>query len=41
MRLFCVVQAKPLCRYGSMYFLTARVLVCGDVMVMSSAYALT
>ena len=27
-RLFCFVQAKPLCRYGSMYFLTALVLVC-------------
>ena len=35
MRLFCFVQAKTLCRYGCMYFLTALVLV--DVMVMSSA----
>ena len=36
-RLFCFVQAKTLCRYGCMYFLTALVLVCVDVMVMSSA----
>ena len=36
-RLFCFVQAKPLCRYGCMYFLVALVLVCVDVMVMSSA----
>ena len=35
-RLFCVVQAKTLCRYGCMYFLAAPVLVCVDVMVMSS-----
>ena len=35
MRLFCFVQAKPLCMYGSMYFLAVLVLV--DVMVMSSA----
>ena len=32
-RLFCFVQAKTLC----MYFLAALVLVCVDVMVMSSA----
>ena len=38
-RLFCVVQAKTLCRYGCMYFLAALVLVCVDVMVMSPAYA--
>ena len=37
MRLFCFVQAKSLCRYGSMYFLAALMLVCVDVMVMSSA----
>ena len=37
MRLFCFVQAKTLCRYGCMYFLAALVLVCVDVMVMSSA----
>ena len=37
MRLFCFVQAKALCRYGCMYLLTALVLVCVDVMVMSSA----
>ena len=28
MRLFCFVQAKTLCRYGCMYFLSALVLVC-------------
>ena len=36
-RLFCFVQANTLCRYGCMYFLTALVLVCVDVIVMSSA----
>ena len=36
-RLFCFVQAKTLCRYGFMYFLVALVLVCVDVIVMSSA----
>ena len=36
-RLFCFVQAKTLCRYGCMYFFAALVLVCVDVMVMSSA----
>ena len=36
-RLFCFVQAKTLCMYGSMYFLAELVLVCVDVMVMSSA----
>ena len=35
-RLFYFVQAKTLCRYGCMYFLAALVLVCVDVMVMSS-----
>ena len=40
-RLFCFVQATTLCRYGCMYFLTALVLVCVDVMVVSSAYAMT
>ena len=40
-RLFCFVQAKTLCRYGCMYFFAALVLVCVDVMVMSSAYAMT
>ena len=29
------VQAKTLCTYGCMYFLTALVLVCVDVMAMS------
>ena len=37
MSLFCFVQAKTLCWYGCMYFLAALVLVCVDVMVMSSA----
>ena len=37
MRLFCFVQAKTFCRYGCIYFLAALVLVCMDVMVMSSA----
>ena len=36
-RLFCCVQAKTLCRYGCMYFLDTLVLVCINVMVMSSA----
>ena len=36
-KLFCFVQAKPLCGYGCIYFLAALVLVCVDVMVMSSA----
>ena len=36
-RLFCFVQATTLCRYGCMYFLAALMLVCVDVMVMSSA----
>ena len=33
----CFVQTKTLCRYGCMYFLAALMLVCVDVMVMSSA----
>ena len=36
-RLFCFVQTKTLCRYGCIYFLAALVLVCVDVIVMSSA----
>ena len=36
-KLFCFVQAKTLCRYGCMYFLAALVLVCVNVIVMSSA----
>ena len=36
-RLFCFVQEKTLCRHGCMYFLAALVLVCVDVIVMSSA----
>ena len=41
MRLFCFVQTKTLYRYGYIYFLAALVLLCVDVMVMSSAYAMT
>ena len=41
MRLFCFVQAKTLCRYGCIHFLAALVLVYVDVMVMSSAKAMT
>ena len=43
MRLFCFVQAKSLCiymyifMYICLYFLAALVLVCVNVMVMSSA----
>ena len=40
-RLFCFVQAKTVCGYGCMYFVAALVLVCVDVMVMSSVYAMT
>ena len=40
-RLFCFVQTKTLCRYGCMYFLAELLLVCVDVIVMSSAYAVT
>ena len=36
-RLFCFVHAKTLCRYGCMYLLAVLVLVCVDVIVMSSA----
>ena len=41
MRLFCFVQAKTLCRYGRMYLLAALVIVCLDVMMMSSASGMT
>ena len=37
MILFCFVQPNTLCRYGCIYLLAAFVLVCVDVMVMSSA----
>ena len=37
MRLFCFVHAKTVCMYGCIYFLAALMLVCVDVMVMSSA----
>ena len=40
-RLFCSVQTKTFCGYGSIYFLVALVLVCVDVMVMSYAQAMT
>ena len=36
MRFFCFVPATTLCRYGCVYFLAALVLVCVDVIVMSS-----
>ena len=36
MRLVGFVQTKTFCRYGCIYFLAALVLVCADVMVMSS-----
>ena len=32
---------KTLCKYGCMYFLAALMLVCVDVIVMSSAYNIT
>ena len=41
MRLVCFVQATTLCWYDCMYFLAALVIVCVDVMVMSSAQAMT
>ena len=34
---YVLSRQKTLCRYGCMYFLAALVLVCVDVMVMSSA----
>ena len=37
MRLFCFVQAKTFRIHGCIYLLAALVLVCVDVMVMSSA----
>ena len=40
-RLFCFVQEKTVCRYGCMYFLSALVLLCVDVMGMSSAQDMT
>ena len=36
-RLFCFAQETFLCRYGCMYFLAVLLLVCVDVMVMTSA----
>ena len=36
-RLFCFALAKTLCRYGCMYLFAALVLVCVDVMMMSSS----
>ena len=32
----CFVQEKSLCRYGCMYFMYALVLVCVDLMVIST-----
>ena len=40
-RLLCFVQTTTLCRYGCMYFLAALVLMCVDVIVMSSAQDIT
>ena len=40
MRLFYFVQIFLLCMYGCMYLFIAHVLVCVDVMVMRSAYAM-
>ena len=37
LRLFCFAHAKTLCWYGCVYFFAALVLVCVDVLVMSSA----
>ena len=34
MRLFCFVQANTVYRYGCMYFLSALVPMCVDVMLM-------
>ena len=36
-RLFCFAQATTLCWYGCMHFLASLVIVCVDVVVMSSA----
>ena len=36
-RLFCFEQEKTFCWYGCMHFVAELVLVCVDVMVMSSA----
>ena len=36
--LLCFVQEKTLCRYDCMYLFSFLVLLCEDVMVMSSAY---
>ena len=40
-RLFCFVQAKTVCRYGCMYLLASLIFVCVNVMMMSSALAMT
>ena len=40
-RLFCFVQTKSVCRYVCLYFFTSLVLVCLEVMVISTAYAMT
>ena len=40
-RLLCFVQAKTLYRYSCMYFFSALVLVCVDVIVMSSVLDMT
>ena len=38
--MFCLTK-NFICRYGCIYLLAALVLVCVDVMVMSSAYTMT
>ena len=40
-RLLYIVQAKTLCSYGCMHFLSALMLVCVNVMVMSYAQDMT
>ena len=40
-RWFCFVQAKIACMYGCMYLFAVLVLVCVDIIVMSSAYVMT
>ena len=40
-RLLFVFQTETVCMYGCMYFLAVLVLVCVDVMVMSSVLDMT
>ena len=39
--LLCFVEVNTFCRYGCLYFMAALMFVCLDVMVMSSAWAMT